>query len=169
MVQRRLKSFLLVTLLLGLLSGCGFQLRGSADLQGLKSVRIDTGSTILRDELAVFLEDGGVVLVDDKKAQVDAVLSAYDENYQRRVLSVDSNTGKAREYELAYTVKFNLVDGDGDGEALVSEQRVRLVRDFVFDEDAVIGKSREEDVLRQEMRRDAMQRILRRLTATLRK
>tara|TARA_B100000676_G_scaffold312551_1_gene387338 strand:+ start:3506 stop:4009 length:504 start_codon:yes stop_codon:yes gene_type:complete len=167
MVQRRLKSFVLVTLLLGLLSGCGFQLRGSADLQGLKSVRIDTGSTILRDELAVFLEDGGVVLVDDKKAQVDAVLSAYDENYQRRVLSVDSNTGKAREYELAYTVKFNLVDGDG--EALVSEQRVRLVRDFVFDEDAVIGKSREEDVLRREMRRDAVQHILRRLTAMLRK
>ena len=160
MVQRRLTSFVLVTLLLGLLSGCGFQLRGSADLQGLKSVRIDTGSTILRDELAVFL-------VDDKKAPVDAVLSAYDENYQRRVLSVDSNTGKAREYELAYTVKFNLVDGDG--EALVSEQRVRLVRDFVFDEDAVIGKSREEDVLRREMRRDAVQHILRRLTATLRK
>ena len=71
------------------------------------------------------------------EAPVDAVLSAYDENYQRRVLSVDSNTGKAREYELAYTVKFNLVDGDG--EALVSEQLVRLVRDFVFDEDAVLN------------------------------
>ena len=166
-MQRRLAQLITVALLLGLVSGCGFQLRGSADLKGLKSVRIDSGSELLREELTVFLEDGGVILVEDKKLPVDGVLRAYEEAYERRVLSVDSNTGKAREYELAYSVEFNLTDAKG--KTLVPGQAVRLVRDFVFDEDAVIGKSREEDVLRRELRRDGAQQILRRLQAALRR
>ena len=52
---------------------------------------------------------------------------------------------------------------------LVNRQTVSLVRDYVFDTDQVIGKSREQNVLRKEMRRDAAQRILTRLSAALSK
>jgi len=50
---------------------------------------------------------------------------------------------------------------------VLGSQSVSLLRDYVFDPDAVIGKSREEGVLREEMRRDAAQQILRRIRAAI--
>ena len=93
------------------------------------------------------------------------MLQLSDERFSRRVLSVDSNTGKEREFELAYQVAFQ-VTGAG-GEELVPKQTVSLVRDYVFDADAVLGKSREQSVLQAEMRRDAAARIGRSIAASL--
>ena len=147
------------------MAGCGFQLRGSVELPGLETVRVTGASAPMREELAVFLREGGVQVVEAASGDVDAQLSLTDEQMKRRVLSIDPNTGKAREYELAYSVAFQLVDAKGT--ALVPRQTVRLVRDFVFDVNAVLGKSREEAVLRTEMRRDAVQNIIRRLRSSL--
>lgn len=147
------------------MAGCGFQLRGSVELPGLDTVRVSGASAPMREELAVFLREGGVQVVEAASGDVDAQLSLTDEQMKRRVLSIDPNTGKAREYELAYSVDFQLIDAKGT--ALVPRQTVRLVRDFVFDVNAVIGKSREEAVLRTEMRRDAVQNIIRRLRSSL--
>ena len=147
------------------LAGCGFQLRGSVELPGLDTVRITGAGATMREELAVFLRDGGVRVLEANGGDADAELSLTDEQLNRRVLSIDPRTGKAREFELAYAVDFQLVDAKG--KSLVERQTVRLVRDFVFDVDAVIGKSREESVLRTEMRRDAVQQIIRRLRSSL--
>lgn len=147
------------------MAGCGFQLRGSVDLPGLETVRVTGAGATMREELAVFLREGGVKVTDEATRDADAELSLTDEQMKRRVLSIDPRTGKPREYELAYSVNFQLVDAKGT--ALVRRQTVRLVRDFVFDVDAVIGKSREEGVLRTEMRRDAVQQIIRRLRSSL--
>ena len=72
-----------------------------------------------------------------------------------------------REFELSYSVSFELRKTDGT--VLVEHQTVSLVRDYLFDADQVIGKSREQNVLKKEMRRDAAQRILTRLSAALKK
>jgi LPS-assembly lipoprotein len=160
-----LRGWLIVGIAASVLSGCGFQLRGGADLPNVDSIRVNAANASMRDELAVFLQDGGARVVRDADSLVDAVLTVSGEAFDRRVLSVDPSTGKAREYELAYTVNFAMVDGKG--KPMVDQQSIRLIRDFVFDEDAVIGKSREENVLRDEMRRDAMQQIIRRLRASL--
>lgn len=148
-----------------LIAGCGFQLRGGGGLPNVESVRVNTVSDNMRDELTVFLEDGATRITTADEDPNAALLNVASEAFERRVLSVDPNSGKAREYELAYTVDFML--SDAEGKALVDKQTVRLVRDFVFDEDAVIGKSREESVLREEMRRDAMQQVIRRLRVAL--
>jgi LPS-assembly lipoprotein len=147
------------------IAGCGFQLRGSVDLPGLDTVRVTGAGASMREELAVFLREGGVKVTEEVTSDADAELALTDEQMKRRVLSVDPSTGKAREYELAYSVDFQMVNAEGT--ALVRRQTVRLVRDFVFDVDAVIGKSREEGVLRAEMRRDAVQQIIRRLRSSL--
>ena len=47
------------------------------------------------------------------------------------------------------------------------EQMVSLLRDYVADADAVLGKSREEGVLHAEMRRDAAAQIMRRVATAL--
>ncbi len=156
------RTWLLVLILA--LAGCGFHLRGEVKLPAnISTVRIEAPNRLLQDELSIYLKAGGAH-VTTRAEPADATLALSGEDFQRRVLSVDPNTGKAREYELAYTVSVSMTRADGS--VLLAPQQVRLVRDYVYDQDAVLGKSREEDVLRDEMRRDAVQQVLRRMAAT---
>ena len=50
-----------------------------------------------------------------------------------------------------------------EGEVLIRRQSIELQRDYLFDVDQVIGKSQEEGLLQAEMRRDAIQQILRQI------
>ena len=70
---------------------------------------------------------------------------------------------KEQEFELSYTVSINA--RTADGKILIPPEVLSVRRDYVFDRDALIGKSREESVLRIEMRQDAAQQILLRLRA----
>ena len=147
------------------LAGCGFQMRGDVDLpDDVKTVHI-VGPTIFRDELETFLESGGAEVVGDP-AVADATVSIGKERFAQRVIAVDPNTGKEREFEMVYTVSFNVTRPDGT--VPVGPERVRLARDFLFDSDQVLGRSRERDLLRTEMRRDAAEEIVRRIDTRLR-
>lgn len=161
-VQRDFAMRLTIVLLAGLLAGCGFELRGAnvlpPDLRNLYVV----ANQDLQYEVAAFLETSDTNLVKSRE-QADVVLSILNPRYDRRVLSVDPNTGKEREFEIVYTVDVNAVDKQG--RSLIAPQPVSLLRDFIFDTEAVIGASREEAVLQVEMRRDAVQQILYRLRA----
>ena len=149
-------GFLAIALFL--LAGCGFHLRGAPTLpEGVSTVRIE-GPTYLAQEIAVFLESAGV-RVTDSRENADAILLVGRETFDQRTLSFDPNTGKEREFELAYRTTYRLQGADGRD--LLPAQSVTLLRDYVFDADAVIGKSRERGVLHEEMRRDAAQQILR--------
>lgn len=151
-----------VTLMaLALLAGCGFHLRGAVTLpEGLSPVQVRGASTELRQRLELFLTDGGARVTDAREA-AQSVLSVHEERFGERVLSVDSQTGKAREFEITYRVSFEVIDADGT--VILPQREVSLVRDYVFDPGAVIGKSRERGVLQQEMRRDAAEQIVRAL------
>ena len=155
---------LLLVLTIVTAGGCGYQLRGAVSLPpGLDAIHV-AGPRAVSGALVLLLESGGI-RVEPTRDSASAMLRLSDEQFSRRVLSVDSNTGKEREFELAYQVAFQ-VTGAG-GEELVPKQTVSLVRDYVFDADAVLGKSREQSVLHAEMRRDAAARIGRRIAASL--
>jgi LPS-assembly lipoprotein len=145
------------------LAGCGFHLRGqSLEAGNFGNVYVQSrGGGTLGAELRLSLEDAGVRSVD-KASDADVIVTVADERFVRSVLSVDPNTGKAREYEIVYRATYSARRRDGS--AVVGEQQIEIARDYVFDPDAVLGKSREEDVLREEMRRDAVQQILGRLS-----
>ncbi len=160
----RLFGFAASLLLAAHLTGCGFELRGRASLpDDIRSVHVNAPAA-LRDELQIFLEGGGAELAESGTS-ADVTINVSSETYDRRVLTVDPNTGKEREFELAYSVAFDVKRANGT--PVLASQSVRLIRDYVFDPDAVIGKSREEGVLREEMRRDAAQQILRRIRAAI--
>jgi len=147
-----------------MVTSCGFRPRGAVELPAdVRQVFVQAPAAIT-DELEVFLDAGGARLIDNRE-EADAVIAVQSEAYHRRVLSVDPNTGKEREFELVYTVSFAVRREDGS--MLVAPQTVKLRRDYVFDAEAVIGKGREEGVLRDEMRRDAAQSIVRRMEAAL--
>ena len=69
----------------------------------------------------------------------DLRLLLGDETFRRRVLSVDPRTGKESEFELSYQVAFRVLDARG--EELVPQQTVTLLRDYVFDPNAVAGRA----------------------------
>ncbi len=144
--------------------GCGYQLRGAVSLPPeLDGIHV-AGPRDIGAALTLLLDSGGIQ-VQSSRDSASAVLRLRDELFDRRVLSVDASTGKEREFELAYRVAFELIGADG--EELLPMQTVSLVRDYVFDANAVLGESREQEVLHAEMRRDAATRIVRRITASL--
>ena len=155
---------LVLTLMVVTAGGCGYQLRGTVSVPPAPDGIHVAGPPEIRAALTRVLDSGGVQVRPDRDP-AGAVLRLSRERFGRRVLSVDPNTGKEREFELAYRVAFDLTGADG--EELLPGQTVSLVRDYVFDPDAVLGKSHEEETLRAEMRREAASRIVRRIAAAL--
>ena len=155
---------LVLVLSIAAAGGCGYQLRGAVSLPpDLDAVHV-AGPPDIGAALTQVLDSGGIQ-VQSTRDSTKAELKLSGEKFSRRVLSVNPDTGKESEFELAYQVTFQ-VTGEGDVE-LVPRQTVSLVRDYVFDPDAVLGKSREQNVLRAEMRRDAAGQILRRIETAL--
>lgn len=149
-------------LMLLLLSGCGFQLRGKAALPpGLEKMTI-TGLDMY-DPLVIvlsrYLRANGVDVVanGDPKAAV-LRLSDFSQIKEIIVVAVD---GTVREYRLISGVTMEL-QGKSSGLKLPAE-RVRVMRDFLYNPDDVLGKSEEEKILREEMIRDLARKIMDRL------
>lgn len=153
-----LLSFMFVTLV-----GCGFHLRGAADLpDSLKTMYVQ-GVNLkqgLGRELKLSLTQNGVNVLNDYQEGA-AVLTILETNIERRVLSVGADA-KASEYELFGTLKFSITDGQG--EEIVKPQQVQAIRDYQFDQDQVLGKDEEESLLREQVNQQLVQSVLRRLS-----
>lgn len=149
-------SVLLLTLLS--IAACGFHLRGAPQLPPqMARTYIDTEDRyslfyrLLRQELAA----AGVVLVDSA-AEADAVFSILSDETDQRVLSVSARN-VPREYEVYYSVYFTVQSNDG---LLLEPQLQTGTRDYTYDETQVLGKSREEELLREAIARDLVRIIL---------
>jgi len=161
-----LRYALLLLLSAALVSACGFRLRGSTTValpEDFRNVYVEAPIEI-SDELAIFL-DGGGATVTGTRGDADAVIKVQSENYEQRVAAVDAATGKAREFELIYSLDFSVRMKDGT--MLVPLEHLVVRRVFVFDPTAVIGATQNVDALRVDMRRDAAERIIRLTNAAL--
>jgi len=162
--KRQAGFLLLAAYSLLLLSGCGFQLRGSgqatawpAQLQQLQLSFDNSVDSDFKQIVRYMLMDRYDVKIVARDAP-ELVISAVQRN--RRVLSL-SATGKASEYLLRFRVGF-VVNGL-DGKALIEPQTVRLQRDFTFDNTSILAKEVEEERLSEQMQNDAVRRILHRV------
>ena len=145
-----------------LLSACGFELRGAAVLPPRISKLQVLADQTLRNDVEVLLQGSDTQLVNNRP-QAQVILTMSDLRFDRRVLSVDPNTGHEREFELSYAL--DVVATDPQGQVLLQPQTLSQRRDYVFDSAALIGSSQEEAVLRDEMRRELVQQVLYRLRA----
>ncbi len=145
-----------------LLSGCGFKLRGAYQLpEAMQTTLIEAAqpkSELIR-RLKRALKSSGVLIVDEASDNA-AVLKIFNEKKSKRIVSLDAK-GRAREYTLTYAVSFSVKALIQEFE--VSEQAVQIDRDFVFDTEDVLGNSREEAKLYQEMEQDIVRLMLLRL------
>ncbi len=150
---------------LTLLSGCsGWYLRGTQTTRlPLKYVfvRYD-GYSYLYTWLVQHLSYSGIGVVTNP-AQADAIIELRDERYDRRVLSVDEQTGKVREMELGLEVEVT-VRGP-QGELIAAPEEVSWVQDFVFDEASLLGTEEVETTIRYELAKDAARALMFRLEA----
>ena len=160
-VQIRFAAIVLVALAA---TGCGYQLRGAVALPpGLDAIHVAGPSEIGGALIEVL--DGSGVQVQSTGDTAQAVVRLTDERFSRRVLSVDPDSGKAREFELVYQVTFRVTNSSG--EVVVPGEALSLLRSYVFDPTALLGKNREERTLHAEMRRDAARQVVRRIAAAL--
>ena len=160
-----MKTHFLIIVLFFTLSACGFHLRGSQQKTSVEISNVfvsNIGGESIAKEVKLQLAGAGaraVASVDEAKF----VLRLEKEFFNRSVLSVSADTGKVEEYQLTLTVSLTLIDSKG--KELIPGDEIRLVRDYTFDEDAVLGKFEEEKVLRDELVSQAASEIIRRLNA----
>ncbi len=159
---------LLVPLLL-ITTACGFHLRGSrpqAEVDAVTSVQIvSKRAADVSKEVTGQLQQADIEIVEEE-GTAEYLLTLANERVERNVLSVSAETGKAEEYQLLLTVYMSL-ERPGE-ETLLQDELIEVSRDYTFDEDAVLGKFSEEQVLREEMIQRAASQIILRLNAAAR-
>ena len=162
------RFIVLLTAISLLLSGCGFHLRGSKDFSAqIKSLLIEgtPQHSELGRELRQAFSAAKVSVVEDKFA-AELVLVIRQDKKSKRVISLDSS-GQPNQYELSYQVQFLLVNKEGTERLPL--QTVRLQREYIFDPNLILAKSSEEQRLQQDMLRQAVDQILRRVAFGLQK
>ena len=149
----------------GLLSGCGFQLRGRANTATIfpfQTIYLNQPSSSplgagLRRQLAPY--DGVTVVDTPQEAQI--VLEVLSEARDKARLTLNSQ-GRVREYALTYTLTYRVTNGSS--EVLLPPAQVAASRTLSFNENAALGKETEESFLYRDMQADLIQQILRRLS-----
>lgn len=157
-----LRSVVILCLLTATLTACGFKSRGSFQLPvELQKIYVaGSQSSDLVKNLNEMLAYSAKVAAN--RSDADVVLIINKEETANRTLSVDSR-GKVRESEMQFSVIYSLVLTNSD--ALLDKEELLLVRDYINDENDIIGRTNESMVITGDLKRDAAQQILRRIHA----
>lgn len=146
-----------------LLAGCGFQLQGAitppAAMERTYVAAEDRYSLFYR-ELRSQLQASGVTLVDSPMEATGTLSVTIDETDQR-VLSVSARNVPT-EYEVFYSVEYSLSSGEN---SLLAPQFLTLTRDYTYDETLVLGKAKEEALLREAIVKDLVRIVLKQLSS----
>jgi LPS-assembly lipoprotein len=141
-----------------LLSGCGFQMRGTATVPPeMAKTYIETNDrfTLFYRELRNSLRRSGVEIVDTPAAAT-ATFTIQSEVTGQRVLSVSARN-VPREFEVYYSVYYGVVTSD---KVILTPREQTLTRDYIWDETLVLGKEKEEQLLREAVVEDLIRVIL---------
>ena len=154
------RRFAFVVLLL--LAGCGFHLQGAlttpTEMERTFIAAEDHNSGFYR-ELRKSLEAAGVNVVDTAADATATFAVTFDETDQR-VLSVSARNVPT-EYEVYYTVEYALDSGQ---KRLLDLQTLTLTRDYTYDPTLVLGKAREEELLREAIITDLVRIVLKQIS-----
>ena len=145
-----------------LLAGCGFQLRGTADLPfetiyvppRLGGIALD-----LKRNIQCRHQHAGGGRPEEARG---ACSSSRRRPRAEEILSLTA-TGRVSEYPLVYRVGFRVHDGKGAD--FLPPNTIELTRDITFNDTEVLAKEAEEQLLFRDMQIDMVQQIMRRLAS----
>jgi LPS-assembly lipoprotein len=142
-------------------AGCGFQLRGQAQIP-FKTLMVESaGYSDFVNDLERAIASGSQTRVVQAASEAEAVLKIVGETREKQILSL-STAGRVSEFELRYRVAYRLL-GQG-AQDIIPPGELRLRRDMTYDDTAVLAKESEEALLYRDMRTDAVRQMLRRLS-----
>lgn len=143
-----------------LLAGCGFQLRGAANLP-FESLYVQApiGSQFAQDFKRTVIAGQGTKIVDSQK-EAEATLVLIQELREKNILSL-SGGGRVREFQLRYRMSYRMINKAGV--EILPTAEMLLTRDFSFNDDETLSKESEEALLYRDMQNDAVQQLVRRL------
>lgn len=141
-----------------LLAGCGFQLRGATTVPPeMARTYIETGDrhSLFYRRVRDSLRNAGVQIVDSP-VDATATFSVLADDTGQRVLSVSARNVPT-EYEVYYTIVYRVATEDA---TLLALREQTLTRDYTWDETKVLGKEREEQLLREAIVDDLVRVVL---------
>jgi LPS-assembly lipoprotein len=145
------------------LASCGFRLAGSDPLPDILArpyLSVKDPYTDFAREFERQLKNSGAA-VQDIRAKSTATIEVTRDTVEQRTLSVSARNIPT-EYELIYTVTFGV---RGPDKQLLAPQTINLSRDYSFQEDELLAKQHEADILRNQMARDLVAIAMRRLVS----
>jgi LPS-assembly lipoprotein len=153
-----------LALLLASAAGCGFRIRGTAEVP-FDTLYLPGATSGIALDLKRYIQAGTNARVVDDPAKADAVMQFSEETRQKEVLSL-TGTGRVREFQLRYRVGFRVHDNKGTD--FVPLNVIQLTRDVTFNDAEILAKEQEEQLLFRDMQTDMVQQILRRLAGAKR-
>ena len=155
------RAFALSVFLLA--AGCGFALQGAtATPEAMQRTYIDTPDRFSQfyRELRRNLQAAGVEVLDSPDGATATLSILYDFTDQR-VLSVSARNVPT-EFEVFYTVRYAISSGE---QSLLEPQELTLTRDYTYDATLVLGKAKEEQVMRDAIVDDLVRIVLKQISA----
>lgn len=152
-----------ILMLVTLLAGCGFQLRGDTALPPeMQATYIDYrgGDGELLRAIARALTLNGVEVVQARE-RATGVLQIISASAPRRVLARDMR-GRPQEYEIRVLLVFRVLDAEG--KILVEQQEVTRQNNLLLDPTDPLTNRSEVDYAVEAMREDAIWEMLRRIS-----
>lgn len=144
------------------LAGCGFRLRGTADVP-FQTLYVPNATSGIALDLKRNIQAGTHARVVDDAKGADAVLQFTEETRSKEILSLTAQ-GRVREFQLRYRVGFRV--HDGKGQEFLPASTIQLTRDVTFNDTEILAKEQEELLLFRDMQADMVQLIMRRLAAS---
>jgi LPS-assembly lipoprotein len=160
-LTRRISRFTFHVSLFTLLSACGFHLRGAAELP-FQTLHITGAGSVFADELKRTIEARSDTRIVPSAEEAQASLQIIREEREKSILAL-SGAGRVREFELRYRLSYRVLNAQKREIGPVGE--ILLRRDFTYDDTLALAKEAEEAELYNDMQRDAVQQVLRRLSA----
>ena len=158
---------IMVLCLLSALAGCGFHPRGSSVLPSAMAVTyIKSGKpygSLVDDFSEALRAHGGIVT--SVSGEATATLHIISNEVDKRVLSVNT-AGKVLEFEASQTIRFSVMTRESL--PLVEPQEVSMRRDYLFISTDILGKEREDKVVRETLQYNLVNLALLRITAAAR-
>lgn len=149
-----------------LVTACGFTLRGSQALpETLTQVSIEASfqysplSRALQKRLPVYQLEGLInptTTIEPQMLNKTVVVKLAPEQFERRLLSVFSS-GQVAEYELVFTVNYTITFPN----KIPIENSLKVSREYQDDPDQILAKSRELNLVLDELRVEASDRLIR--------
>ncbi|MDD1611904.1 MAG: LPS assembly lipoprotein LptE [Methylococcaceae bacterium] len=128
-----------------------------------KNVYVEGASGSLRDQFDEQLKISSAKLINDPKG-ADLHVKVTNEQFQSRTVSLGFS-GRSNEFELNYRLEFQLA---GSNNAfLPADKPLEITRAYFNDQQDILAKNNEEQVIRREMYQQAVRSILDRASAQI--